>query len=75
MTLSIERVELLLLIAAFVAIVSRRFRLPYTVGLVLAGTALALFPNASELTLTKDLGFNMNIWQSQVGILTGKFNF
>ena len=36
-------IVLLLLIAAFVAIAARRFRLPYTVGLVLIGLGLTLF--------------------------------
>ena len=38
-----EAIILLLLIAAFVAIGARRFRLPYTVGLVLIGLILTLF--------------------------------
>ena len=37
MELNIERVELLLLTAAIVAMAARRLRIPYTVGLVLAG--------------------------------------
>src|SRR5262249_39836540 len=57
MGLSIERVEMLLLVAAFVAILARRLRLPYTVGLVIAGSVLALFPVASGLTLTNELIF------------------
>jgi Kef-type K+ transport system membrane component KefB len=32
----------LLLVSAIVAVVGRRFRIPYTVGLVLAGLALSL---------------------------------
>jgi Na+:H+ antiporter len=52
-----ERFEILLLIAALVAIVARRVRLPYTVGLVAAGSVLALFPFGSGLTLTRELIF------------------
>lgn len=59
MNLNIERVELLLLIAAFVAMMARRFRLPYTVGLVLAGTALAAFPGIAGLSLTKEMVFTV----------------
>jgi CPA1 family monovalent cation:H+ antiporter len=59
MNLNIERVEVLLLIAASVAMMARRFKLPYTVGLVLAGTVLAVFPNVANLTLTKELVFTV----------------
>jgi CPA1 family monovalent cation:H+ antiporter len=38
--LTIENVEFLLLIAALVAMVAQRLRIPYTVGLVLAGVNL-----------------------------------
>jgi CPA1 family monovalent cation:H+ antiporter len=48
---------LLLLIAAVVAMLTRRFRLPYCVGLVAAGIALATLPFAPTVTLTKDLIF------------------
>ncbi|MDA1330025.1 MAG: Na+/H+ antiporter [Chloroflexi bacterium] len=43
---------LLLLIATLVAIVFRRFRIPYTVGLVLVGTALAIFRPSQATALT-----------------------
>ena len=46
-----EVIVLLLLIASVVAIVARRFRLPYTVGLVLIGLALsALSPTTIEIS-------------------------
>jgi CPA1 family monovalent cation:H+ antiporter len=48
---------LLLLIAAVVAMLTRRLRLPYSVGLVVAGIVLALMPFAPNITLTKDLIF------------------
>ncbi|MBT7990395.1 MAG: hypothetical protein HN769_11025, partial [Anaerolineae bacterium] len=42
--LEIERVILLmLLVALFVSIMAKRFRWPYTVGLVLIGLALTFF--------------------------------
>lgn len=39
MGLSIERIEILLLIAAVVAMLARRLHVPYSVGLVFAGVA------------------------------------
>ncbi len=57
MGLSIERVVLLLLIAAVVSMLGRKLRLPYTVGLVLTGAALAFSPFSLDLGLTKALIF------------------
>lgn len=57
MNLNIERIEVLLLIAAVVSMVARRLRLPYTVGLVIAGVALALLPQTLDIRLTKELIF------------------
>lgn len=48
---------MLLLIAAVVAMLTRRLRLPYSVGLVVAGIILAAFPFAPKVSLTKDLIF------------------
>lgn len=48
---------MLLLIAAVVAMLTRRLRLPYSVGLVLAGIVLAALPFAPKVSLTKDLIF------------------
>ncbi|WP_428540350.1 cation:proton antiporter [Rhodopila sp.] len=56
---SIYSLGLLLLIATVVAMVSRRLRLPYSVGLVIAGIGLALLPKTVELPLTRDLIFNI----------------
>ena len=47
----------LMLIAAVVAMLSRRVRLPYSVGLFLAGIFLALLPFVPRIALTKDLIF------------------
>jgi CPA1 family monovalent cation:H+ antiporter len=57
--LSIERVEILLLIAAIVAMLARRLHVPYSVGLVLAGVALALLPFSHRIELTKQLVFTL----------------
>lgn len=45
----------LLFIAAMVAIVVRRIRLPYTVALVLVGLLLSFFPNFLGFTVSSDL--------------------
>lgn len=50
---------LLLLIAAVVAMLTRRLRLPYSVGLVAAGIALALSPFAPRISFTKELIFDL----------------
>jgi CPA1 family monovalent cation:H+ antiporter len=57
MGLNIESIETLLLIAAVVAILARRLRLPYTVGLVAAGVGLALFRVSTGVELTRELVF------------------
>jgi CPA1 family monovalent cation:H+ antiporter len=59
MELSVEYGALLLLIAAVVAILTRRVHLPYSVGLVAAGIAIALLPFAPDVPLTKDLLFTL----------------
>ncbi|MCU1266792.1 MAG: nhaP [Acidobacteria bacterium] len=57
MTLTIERIEILLLIAAVVAMLARRLRVPYSVGLVVAGIGLAMIRFAPDIQLTKELIF------------------
>src|ERR1039457_618692 len=59
MDLSIEKGALLLLISAVVAMLTRRLRLPYSVGLVAAGIVLALLPFSPRIALTKDLLFTV----------------
>jgi CPA1 family monovalent cation:H+ antiporter len=49
----------LLLLAALVAMLTRRLRLPYSVGLVAAGIGLAVLPFAPNVNLTKDLIFTV----------------
>jgi CPA1 family monovalent cation:H+ antiporter len=56
--LNIEQTELLLLVAAVVAMLAKRLRLPYSVGLVFAGIVLASSPFAPNVQLTKELIFN-----------------
>ncbi|HEV2521386.1 MAG TPA: sodium:proton antiporter [Candidatus Acidoferrales bacterium] len=57
MELHFQTGALLLLIAAVVAMLTRRLRLPYSVGLVTAGIILAILPFAPKVSLTKDLIF------------------
>jgi monovalent cation:H+ antiporter, CPA1 family len=57
MELHFQAGTLLLLIAAVVAMVTRRLRLPYSVGLVAAGIVLAFLPFVPKINLTKDLIF------------------
>jgi CPA1 family monovalent cation:H+ antiporter len=59
MKISIEYIETLLLIAAIVAMSARRLRIPYTVGLILAGIVLAVTPFPSDVEVTKDLIFTI----------------
>lgn len=49
---------LILFVACLVAMITRRLNLPYTVGLVAAGIALALLPIGLDLPFTPDLVFN-----------------
>lgn len=56
---AIERIELLLIIAAFVSMIARKIRLPYTVGLTLAGLVAALLPHADSIRLTRGLIFEV----------------
>jgi len=57
--LSIGKIELLLLVAAVVAMLARRLHVPYSVGLVVAGIGLTLLPFSLEVGLTKDLIFTI----------------
>jgi CPA1 family monovalent cation:H+ antiporter len=58
MGLHIEWLEELLLIGAIVAMVTRRLRVPYTVGLTLAGIAVAAAHLSVHLQLTRELIFS-----------------
>ena len=59
MKLSIETIEFLLLVAAIVAMLARRFRLPYSVGLVVAGVALSLIPGLPHIQFSTELIFTV----------------
>ncbi|RBP07417.1 sodium/proton antiporter (CPA1 family) [Roseiarcus fermentans] len=67
----------LLGLAILVALAARRLRLPYTVGLVLAGAALAFFRVDSGLTLTHDLIFDVVLppllFEAALNIRWGEF--
>lgn len=58
MELNFETGAWLLLIAAVVAMLTRRLRLPYSVGLVVAGIVMAFLPFSPHVSLTKDLLFD-----------------
>src|SRR5262245_62888212 len=52
-----ETIEILLLVAAVVAMLARRLRVPYSIGLVCAGIALAISSLTPAIHLTKELVF------------------
>jgi CPA1 family monovalent cation:H+ antiporter len=57
--INLDRILILLLIAGVIAILTRRFRIPYSVGLVCTGILLSLHPFFSDLPFTKDVIFNV----------------
>jgi CPA1 family monovalent cation:H+ antiporter len=57
MDFAFKNALLLLLVAAVVAMLTRRLRLPYSVGLVAAGMILALAPWSPKVNITKELIF------------------
>ena len=59
MVTQISQIGFLLLVAALIAILTRRLRMPYTVGLVLGGMGLSFMPLRLDLTLTKDLIYSL----------------
>lgn len=59
MTSKLPDLGLLLFVAAVVAILTRRLRLPYTAGLVLAGIGLYFLPGRLDIQLSKDLIFSV----------------
>jgi len=59
MEITIENIELLLLIAALVAMIARRVRIPYTVILVIVGIALSFFSMTPQMDLSKELIFTV----------------
>ena len=59
MGLSVGKVEVLLLVAAIVAMAAKRLRVPYSVGLVVAGIVLSLWPRLAVVGLTRELIFTV----------------
>lgn len=59
MEMQIKTIGVLLIIAAIVAMVARRFQFPYTVGLLFAGISLSLLPFIPSFELTKELIFSL----------------
>jgi monovalent cation:H+ antiporter, CPA1 family len=57
--LGIEAIEIILLIGAVVAIIARRLKIPYTVGLVFAGILLAFIPLGISIAFSKELLFKV----------------
>ncbi len=57
MNLNIEQIELFLFVAAIVAMVARLIKIPYTIGLVIAGIAIAFVPFPNHVELSKELIF------------------
>jgi len=59
MELTLESVYLLLFIATLVAIATQRVRIPYTVGLVVAGIGVSFLPFIPSIELSKELIFTV----------------
>jgi CPA1 family monovalent cation:H+ antiporter len=59
MTTDITQLGFLLFVSALVAMLTRRLRLPYTVGLVLAGMGLHIAHARIDLHLSRDLIFSL----------------
>jgi len=55
----IDRLLVFLLLAGVVAMLTRRLRVPYSVGLVLTGIIVSLFPFFTDVPFTKELIFNV----------------
>ena len=58
-TIRLERFIAFIFIAGIVAIITRKFRVPYSVGLVFTGVILALHPLFFDLPLSKELVLNL----------------
>jgi CPA1 family monovalent cation:H+ antiporter len=57
--MSVSQLGLILIVACVVAIVSRRLRLPYSVGLVSAGACLALLGGSMNIIVAPDLIYSV----------------
>src|SRR3954454_17910317 len=56
---AIEQLELIILVGALVAIITRRLRVPYTAGLVVAGIIIALLGLGFDIPFSKELVFDV----------------
>jgi CPA1 family monovalent cation:H+ antiporter len=56
-SLGIEQIQIVVLVGAIVALISRRLKMPYTVGLVVAGLIVAFFHLPLGISFSKDLLF------------------
>jgi CPA1 family monovalent cation:H+ antiporter len=56
---SLAPIGMLLLVACLIAMLTRRFGWPYSVGLAAAGAGIAYLPDAPQLPLSRDLMFNI----------------
>ena len=54
----LESIELLLLISALVSMLARKIKIPYTVGLVVAGLSFGIFSDVQHIQLSKNLIFS-----------------
>lgn len=59
MDIRLENLGLLFLLATILAVVIRRFHLPYTIGLVIVGVMLAFTPIVPDINLSKELIFSL----------------
>lgn len=57
MNLNIEQIEFFLFVAALVAMIARLIKLPYTIGLVIAGIGISFIPFTNHVGLSKELIF------------------
>lgn len=55
----IEQIQLIILIGAIVALIARRLRIPYTVGLVIAGVIASFLPLSFGVSFSKEFLFNV----------------
>jgi CPA1 family monovalent cation:H+ antiporter len=57
--LKIEQIQLIIVIGAVIAVVARRLKIPYTVGLVVAGFFIWFLPFGFEINFSKELLFKV----------------
>lgn len=57
--LPLSSIGLLLIVAALMAMITRRIGLPYSAGLVAAGILISFLPNRPDFPLSRDLIFNI----------------